>query len=140
LVVTHFDAAFQKDNWRAAAAYVATHEQPGDVILLYTTHIKFAFDYYYRGDAPLKPISLNLEQFPIESLTAEHGRGWVVYPYTRRPTHYPMQPLLPNGFWANDPARNPRLVEWFNAHADKIVDRQHFRGIQTWLVDLNKAQ
>ena len=86
---TQLDPAFQKDNWRGVASYISQNEQPQDVILLYTTHIKFAFDYYYQGYAPSKPLSLNLESFKIESLTAGHRRVWVVYPYTRRPTHYP---------------------------------------------------
>ncbi len=137
LVTTHLDPAFQKDDWRGVAAYISRYEQPEDVILLYTTHIKFPFDYYYQGQAPSKPISLNLAQYPLEPLTTGHHRAWVVYPYTRRPTHYPKQPLLPNGYWDNDPDRNPLLVEWLEAHANDVIDYQHFRGIQLWLVDLN---
>ncbi|MBN1221447.1 MAG: glycosyltransferase family 39 protein [Anaerolineae bacterium] len=136
VLTTYLDPAFQKDDWRAAAGYVAQHEQPHDVVLLYTTHIKFPFDYYYRGHAPTKPISLNLEQFPIDPLTAGHQRAWVVYPYTRRPTHYPMQPLIPNGYWTDDPNRNPNLVQWLAANVNHIIDDQHFRGMQLWLVDL----
>ncbi len=136
LLTTRLDPAFWKDDWRGTAAYIAQHEQPDDVVLLYTTHIKFVFDYYYQGTAAQEPLSLNLEQYPIQPLTAGHERAWVVYPYTRRPTHYPMQPLQPAGYWSTDPKRNPRLVRWFETHADNIVDYQHFRGIELWLVDL----
>jgi hypothetical protein len=137
LVATHLDPAFEKDDWRGAASYIAREEGPGDVILLYTTHVKFPFGYYYQGHAPQKPISLNLENFPIEPLTEGYSRAWVVYPYTRRPTHYPMQPLMPDGYWADDPMRNPLLAQWFEAHSDNFVDYQHFGGIQVWLVDLD---
>ena len=129
-----------RDDWRGTAAYVVQNEQPGDVVLLYTTHIGLSFGYYYQGDAPLKPISFNLEQFAIGPLVKDHQRAWVVYPYTRRPTHYPMQPLMPNGYWDDDPDRNPRLVKWLEAHTDNIIDYQHFRGIQMWLVDLSAAE
>ncbi len=140
LVTTHLDPAFQKDNWRGAASYVMQNEQPGDAILLYTTHIKFSFSYYYQGNAPQKPISLNLDNFPIEPLTEGHRRAWVVYPYTRRPTHYPMQPLMPDGYWDDDPARNPLLVEWLQARADNVLDYRHFRGVEIWLIDLTAGR
>lgn len=140
LVAIHLDPAFEKDNWRDAASYIARNERPEDVILLYTTHIKFPFSYYYRGDAPQKPISLNLNDFPIEPLTAGYHRAWVVYPYTRRPTHYPMQPLMPEGYWGDDPNRNPLLVKWLDTRASKVLEYRHFRGIQIWLVNLGTTQ
>jgi uncharacterized membrane protein len=139
LIMTHLDAEFWKDNWREVAAYVRGQEQAGDVILLYTTHIKFAFDYYYHGDAPQEPISLNLEKFSIEPLVEGHQRVWVVYPYTRRPTHYPRQPLKPEGFWEADPERNPKLADWFASHSHQLVDYHHFPGIEVWLFDLEKV-
>jgi uncharacterized membrane protein len=136
LVTTYLDPTFWKDDWRSAITYVNQNEQPGDVILLYTAHIQFVFNYYYRGAAPRKPISLNLDKFQIEPLVANHQRAWVVYPYTRPPTHYPMQPLRPNGFWLNDPDRNPYLVDWLEAKTDQIITYQHWPGIEIWLVDL----
>lgn len=140
LVNTRCDPTFIRDDWRGAAAYVAQNEQPGDVVLLYTTHIRLSFGYYYQGSAPQKPISLNLEQFPIEPLTEGRHRAWVVYPYTRRPTHYPMQPLMPDGYWDDDPARNPLLVEWLQARANNVLDYRHFRGIEIWLIDLTAGR
>jgi hypothetical protein len=136
LITTRLDPAFWKDDWRGTAAYISHREQPGDAILLYTTHIKFVFDYYYRGQATPQPISLNLENFPIGPLVAGHQRVWVVYPYTRPPTHYPVQPLLPTGYWYKDPQRNPLLVAWLEQRAAQVVDYQHFRGVEVWLVDL----
>jgi mannosyltransferase len=133
------DQAYQKDDWRGAAALVAENQQPGDVLLLYTTHIKFAFDYYYPGPLATEPISLNQELFPIEPLVTGHDRAWIVYPYTRRPTHYPMQPVMPDGFWAEDPARNPRLVSWLAQHQHKVIEYHHFRGIELWLVEMEKG-
>ena len=130
------DPAFWKDDWRQVAGYINQKEQAEDAILLYSTHIKFVFDYYYQGTATPTPISLNLENFAIDPLVDGHQRAWVVYPYTRRPTHYPLQPLLSNGYWQDDPNRNPELVTWLEQHQADIVDYQHFRGVEVWLVDL----
>jgi len=135
LTAVRLDPAFQKDDGRGAAAYIQQHEQPGDVILLYTAHIKFPFDYYYQGDNPVKPLSLNLEQYALPPLVNGHQRAWIVYPYTRRPTHYPMQPLLPHGYWAADPDRNLELVQWLAARTDHQLDYRHTPGIELWLVD-----
>jgi len=138
LVNTSYDPAFYRDNWRELVAYVTRHEQPGDVVLLYTPHIKLPFDYYYRGDIPRQPISQVLEYLPLEPLTAGHQRAWVVYPYSRHPNHDPKRPLRPDGGWHEDADRNPRLVEWLDDHTDDIIDYHHFRGMELWLVALNQ--
>ena len=140
LISTQGDPVFHKDDWRRTATYIGQNEQSDDVVLLYSTHIKFAFDYYFDSQIPQKPISLNLDNYPIEPLTEGHNRAWIVYPYTRRPTHYPMQPLLPDGYWADDPDRNPILDQWLADHQSNVVDYQHFRGIQVWLVELASPQ
>ncbi|RME73912.1 MAG: phospholipid carrier-dependent glycosyltransferase [Chloroflexi bacterium] len=136
LVAVRLDPAFHKDDWRGAAACIDRQARRGDVILLYSTHIKLVFDYYHRGPVPVRPISLNLQQFEIDPLTADAVRAWVVYPYTRRPTHYPLQPLMPNGYWHTDPQRNPLLVDWFDRHRQGVVDYRHFRGVEVWLVEV----
>lgn len=135
LAAIHLDPAFQKDDWRGAVDYIHRHEQPGDVILLYTAHIRFPFEYYYHGQNPVKPISVNLAQYPLPPMIEGHSRVWVVYPYTRRPTHYPMQPLMPKGYWAADPDRNPYLVRWLDSRTDRQLDYRHTSGIELWLVD-----
>jgi hypothetical protein len=37
-----------KEDWSAAAAYVATHQQPGDLILFNAYFTQMPFDYYYH--------------------------------------------------------------------------------------------
>jgi len=139
VVNTGYDPAFYRDNWRDLVAYVSQHEQPGDVILLYTPHIKLPFDYYYRGDMPREPISQVLEYLPLEPLTTGHQRAWVVYPYSRHPNHDPRRPLRPNGGWQEDADRNPLLVEWFDDRSDDVLDYHHFRGMELWLVTLGQT-
>jgi hypothetical protein len=138
LLNTRFDPAFFKDDWRGVTTFLTQNQQPDDVILLYNSHLGIPFSYYYRGNSAWKPITHVLESYPIEPLTVGHRRAWVLYHYGRRPTHYPMQPLRPNGGWGQDADRNPLLVAWFDDHVDKVLDYRHFRGLELWLVDLEK--
>lgn len=39
---------FQKEGWDEAAAYVAEHAQPDDLIIFNATWVQIPFDYYYR--------------------------------------------------------------------------------------------
>ena len=134
LLNSRSDPAFFKDDWRGAVAYLARHEQAGDVILLYNSHLDIPFGYYYQGYLPRQPVSRVLDRFAIEPLVAGYRRAWVVYHYGRPPTHYPRQPLRPNGYWAEDPDRNPLLADWLEAQANQVLDYQHFRGLELWLV------
>jgi mannosyltransferase len=43
----------RKEEWRAAARYVAEHERQGDAILCHIDYTRLPFGYYYRGDAPV---------------------------------------------------------------------------------------
>jgi hypothetical protein len=38
-----------KSDFRAAAAFVAEHIQPGDLVVFQIPHARYTFDYYYRG-------------------------------------------------------------------------------------------
>jgi glycosyltransferase involved in cell wall biosynthesis len=78
--------------------------------------------------------------YPIADLIRGHQRAWFVYPYTRRPTHYPMQPLMPDGYWYQDPKRDPRVTAWLKARADAVQDYQHFCGIEIWLTALTAGR
>ncbi len=137
LVAMKQSPAYLKDDWRDAAAYITQHLQPDDAILLRSLHIKFAFDYYYDGPVDSTPVTVNLEEYPIEPLTAGAKRAWLVFPYTRRPTHYPMQPLTETSVWQLDTVPLPFLRAWFAAHELDIINTQRFLGIQIWLIKLD---
>ena len=125
--------AFHKDNWRAVAQYIAAYERPDDIILLRSPHIQLPFSYYYRGLVTPKLTSFNAESYPIETLVEPNRRVWVVMPYTRRPTHYPMQPLTEASVWQLDPdARN--LQTYVEANQRRILETQRFLGVQIWLI------
>jgi len=136
LVNIQFDPTFLKDNWRDTVAYLVQNEQPDDIILIYNNYLEIPFGYHYQGELPHKPITRMLENQPIEPLITGHRRAWVLYHYGRRPTHYPMQPLRPNGYWDEDPDRNPLLADWLKTRANNVADYRHFRGLELWLIDL----
>lgn len=43
----------ERPEWRPAVRYVQTHEEPGDIIGIYSPGNKLIFDYYYRGRSPV---------------------------------------------------------------------------------------
>jgi hypothetical protein len=44
---------YRKEEWRAAARYVAEHSRQGDGILCHVDYTRIPFGYYYRGDVPM---------------------------------------------------------------------------------------
>lgn len=123
---------FWKDNWRGAAKYIAAREQPGDVIVLRSPHIELPFDYYYRGESERRLATFNLEIYPVAETVGDARRVWVVIPYTRRPTHYPFQPLTNASVWMLD----PDIPEWQNfVESHPTLDHRRFLGVEVWLVE-----
>ncbi len=43
----------RKEEWRAAARYVAEHAGPGDAVLCHADYTRIPFSYYYDGDLPI---------------------------------------------------------------------------------------
>jgi len=43
----------ERPEWRPAVRYVETHEEPGDIIGIYSPGNKLIFDYYYHGRSPV---------------------------------------------------------------------------------------
>lgn len=46
--LNNYNLTSRKEQWQAAASYVAQHAQPGDLILFNATWAQLPFDYYYR--------------------------------------------------------------------------------------------
>jgi mannosyltransferase len=44
---------YRKEEWRAAARYVAEHARPGDAILCHADYVRIPFQYYFRGEQPV---------------------------------------------------------------------------------------
>lgn len=50
-----------RPQWRQGVEYVQTHEQPGDVIGLYSPGNKLIFSYYYHGKSRWSPLGAHFE-------------------------------------------------------------------------------
>jgi len=126
---------FWKDNWRGAAKYIAAHEQPGDVIVLRSPHIELPFDYYYRGQAERRLATFNLEIYPVAETVGDARRVWMVMPYTRRPTHYPYQPLTDASVWVLD----DDVPAWqYFVESHPTLDHRRFLGVEAWRVETGR--
>jgi len=47
------DPTYQRGNWKAAAAYLEAHIEPGDAIIGFADYIHRGINRYYDGDAPV---------------------------------------------------------------------------------------
>ena len=45
-----------------------------------------------------------------------------------------------DGYWYQDPKRNPQVADWLEAHAGVVQDYQHFCGLEIWLIDLTAGR
>jgi hypothetical protein len=49
----NWNLEYRKEEWRAAARYVAKHARPGDAILCHPDYARIPFQYYFRGAQPV---------------------------------------------------------------------------------------
>lgn len=122
---------FWKDDWREAAKFIAANEQPGDVIVLRSPHIELPFDYYYHGQSERRLATFNLDVYPVAETIGDAPRVWMVMPYTRRPTHYPSQPLTDASVWVLDDDV-PEWQQFVESHP--ILIHRRFLGVEVWRV------
>lgn len=85
----YFDPSIARPDVRSVAAYIQSHAQPSDAIILIGGHQAPAFDHYYRGSndvIPMPPDLLPAPQSPIDArsiaqladIAAKHPRVWLV--------------------------------------------------------------
>jgi mannosyltransferase len=120
-----------QENWRAAASYVASRAQPGDVLLFTAGWTQLPFDYYYeRTEGPplpehgvpatlfdrgiLEPIMTRADVPRLDGLIAGQPRVWLLYSHSG---YSDPQGIVP-------------------AHLDEVlveVDEQAFTGVTVQL-------
>jgi uncharacterized membrane protein len=68
-----------KSDFRAAAAYVQAHRQPGDLVLFHISYIRYTFEYYYGPSVPFADgIATDEQTLPL-SVDAEMLRRTAGY-------------------------------------------------------------
>jgi len=80
----------RREDWRAAAQYVAAHTGPQDAILVHPAFVAPAFEYYYRGPAPVyRPFEGQVDEAtdldgPLNGL-AGYATVWLVTSHDAQP-------------------------------------------------------
>jgi len=71
----HFDPAFGREDWRAAARYVTRQQRPRSVIVFDKHYVQIPFDRYYRGGARRVglPEGRDARKRLLRRLVAEHN-------------------------------------------------------------------
>jgi hypothetical protein len=128
----YFDLVYAKEDWRGLAGYIQQKSQSNDVIFLETLEGTLPFNYYYRGQLERVPMSVNRVISPLEEITQEHDRIWLVYPYPHDTTHFVAKPG-PLDLYSGE--IEPKIRNWLVAHQRDIVDERDFSGLRLILYD-----
>jgi mannosyltransferase len=118
---------FQKEQWRAAAAYVAQHAADDDLILFNATWVQIPFDFYFRDyNRPVERRGVPVDLFDrgilepkmaesdlprLRSLLRHRERVWLVYSHD----------------WYTDP--QGLIPAALDAELE-LTDSQQFKGLQ----------
>jgi len=114
------DPAYQRPDYRAAAARISTDARPGDAIILSAPNQIEVFTYYYSGDLPIYPLPVGLTSddnatlAAVEGIIAEYKRAFVLF------------------YGENE--RDPRRI------VESTLDAQAFELDDTWYGDLRLAR
>ena len=128
----YFDPVYAKEDWRGLAGYIQQKSQCNDVIFLETLEGTLPFNYYYRGQLERVPMSVNRVISPLDEITQEHDRIWLVYPYPHDTTHFVAKPG-PLDLYSGK--IEPKIRNWLVAHQRDIVDERDFSGLRLILYD-----
>jgi hypothetical protein len=126
------DAQLAKEDWRTAAAYVQSLEEPGDVLVMRDLQTRIPFAYYYRGALKPQFVSVNQQTTPLEELVEGYQRLWLVYRRPFEPTHAlsGAQPLS----WRDE--AEPVVRNWLAARETHLTEEVTFPGVYVVLYRL----
>jgi mannosyltransferase len=128
----YFDPIYAKEDWRGLAGYIQQKSQSNDVIFLVTLEGTLPFNYYYRGPLERVPMSVNRFIAPLDEITQEHDRIWLVHPYPHDTTHFVAKPG-PLDLYGGETA--PQIRSWLMAHRPDIVEERDFSGLRLILYE-----
>jgi mannosyltransferase len=116
-----------KPDFRAVAAHLETHYQPGDLIIFHLSYLQNNFDYYYRGKAdrwgapaPASGLSETDIDFHMRANTNGRKTVWLV--------------LSEAHMW--DP--QGLIKAWMDAHAVGPPEEQVFTHVSIYRYQLNE--
>ena len=130
----YFDPIYAKEDWRGLAGYIQQQSQSNDVIFVRTLEGTLPFNYYYRGQLERVAMAVNTIIAPLDEITQEHDRIWLVYPYPHDTTHFVAKPG-PLDLYGREFV--PKIRNWLVAHQHDIVEERDFSGLRLILYDLS---
>jgi hypothetical protein len=101
-----------RDDVRGVAEYLNTYAGPNDLIVVHDTLIRFTFDYYYHGSAPVTSIPLYHQ---VDAKTAIDNLRSVVEPGKR--IWFLKEPTPRNGI------ERQALTEWIRENWPEVFER-----------------
>jgi 4-amino-4-deoxy-L-arabinose transferase-like glycosyltransferase len=107
---------YRKEEWRAAARFVAEHSRQGDAILCHVEYTRIPFGYYYRGDVPI-----------FAPFGGALGDGVDVAPTLEGLTEYDTVWLVQSHIELADPSRS---VEGWLEESFPLVTEQYPPGVE----------
>lgn len=136
-LLSFYDGSYRREDWRAAAKYIASNAQTGDAILVERDNIDETFSYYFN---PLRHIGtpeaslriVRLTEMPDTTpLEQSATRLWVIYRNPNEDVH--RLGIMPdfNPFDAN---RMP-IAAWLVARRGEIIQTQKYHGMYIFLLD-----
>jgi len=124
---------FSKEDWRAAATYVRSMEEPGDALVMRDFQTGIPFGYYYRGALKPEAAAVNRLITPLDDLVTGRNRLWLVY---RRPFEPAHELARSRSFtWRDD--RDPLVAVWLASHQAALVREMTFPGVYVALYQLS---
>ncbi|MCB8983579.1 MAG: glycosyltransferase family 39 protein [Ardenticatenaceae bacterium] len=140
----YFEPAYAREDWRAAAAYMAANQQPGDVLLLNGGQV-LPFLYYTEAHLPqvVLPSLLEYEkpeqktqleqvlEETISTVPAGTKRIWLVRPFDNAETHgFPQTRNM-----AVSSNEKNALESWMETNSH-LAGRWYFTGIRLSVYDI----
>jgi 4-amino-4-deoxy-L-arabinose transferase-like glycosyltransferase len=130
------DPALAKEDWRGAAAYVQSQDEPGDALIMRDLQNSIPFGYYYRGELSVQIASVNRETRSLDDLGRGYRRVWLVYRRPFAPTHslagsWPMS-------WRDE--GDPVISGWLVSHETALAEETSFPGVYVLLYALPPDQ
>jgi mannosyltransferase len=127
------DPDLTKEDWRTAAAYVQSLEEPGDILIMRDLQISIPFGHYYQGALELQVASVNQQTRPLDDLSRGYERLWLVYRRPFEATHA----LAGSGSFNWQADQDLVIHDWLVSHASALAQEVTFPGVYVVLYQLS---
>jgi uncharacterized membrane protein len=118
---------YQREDWRAVAAYIQQYRQPQDQVMIENPGLQRAFERYAAPDTPVEIVRRLVQR------GLDEGRVWAIYRNPNEDVH--RLGVMPD-FDPFAPSRYD-ITQWVIENRSQIVQQREFNGIKVFLLDLD---